>query len=366
MLEIWCSGTPHEIGLAHGRQAKDKVAGSVAFYKQLFQETCALGWDEALREAERYVAPLEALAPRHLAEIRGIAEGAALPFLDVLALNVRSEINFGLFTDEAAGRGRDVPSDGCTSLGWLVPPGDGGGGGGGASSSSFLSQNWDWRAEQAPHLVVCHIAQPGTAIPDLVIVTEAGIVGKIGLNAAGVGVGLNAIRCRGVDRAKLPVHLALRAVLEAPSRAEAVRRIRAAGVAVGAHLLVGDATGATGLECTSWWVRELAMDARGRVAHSNHLTLAHPDVEEPPWLADSPARLARIRALTAAIARPDAGALFDVYKDLDGYPASINRKQEGVSKSQTLFTIIMNLTAKTAQVTFGRPTEYSTRVFLSF
>ena len=75
-----------------------------------------MSWPAVVEEAGRYAGPLEALAPRYLQEIRGIAEGAGLPFLDVLALNVRTEINFGLFTDAA--KKLDPPSDGCTSLSW--------------------------------------------------------------------------------------------------------------------------------------------------------------------------------------------------------------------------------------------------------
>jgi isopenicillin-N N-acyltransferase-like protein len=40
------------------------------------------------------------------------------------------------------------------------------------------------------------------------MVTEADVIGKIGINSAGVGVCLNAIRACGVDRTKLPIDLA--------------------------------------------------------------------------------------------------------------------------------------------------------------
>ncbi|KAI1397302.1 AAT-domain-containing protein [Hypoxylon fuscum] len=353
MLEIRCSGTPHEIGVTHGRLAREKIEGSINFYSQFLFESTKLGWQEILQEASAYVEPLKKIAPRYLAEINGIAEGAGFSFLDILALNVRSEINFGLFTDMSRD-GDEFPSDGCTSLGWRT------------ESTSFLCQNWDWRAEQEPNLIVCHISQPGTDIPDLSMVTEAGIIGKIGFNAKGVGCCLNAIRCRGLDRTKLPVHMALRAVIECSSREKAIQFIKSVGVAGGGHLLVGDATGTTGLECTSSWVKELGMDKTGRVCHSNHLILDHADIDEPGWLEDSPARLARIRNLTSKISEPTADEIFEVFKDTEGYPSSICRKQEGKCRSQTLFNIIMDLTGQSAQVSFGRPTEYSSRLVLTF
>lgn len=293
------------------------------------------------------------ITPRYLVEISGIASGADIPFLDVLALNIRSEITFGLFSDKPK-EFRNVPTDGCTSLGLL------------AGSTAFLCQTWDWRVEQSPNLIICHISQSDLEIPDIVMVTEAGIIGKIGFNSNGVGCCLNAIRCRGLNPSKLPIHFALRTVLESKSRAEAIGAIQSLGVAGGGHILVGDATGSTGLECTSLWVKELPMDSERRVCHTNHLILDKSGIDEPLWLEDSPTRLARIRELTTHMLEPTADAIFEVFKDTEGYPSSINRKQEAGSKAQTLFTIVMDLTSKSAQVIFGRPTEYSERVLLAF
>ncbi|KAI1495994.1 acyl-coenzyme A:6-aminopenicillanic acid acyl-transferase-domain-containing protein [Biscogniauxia marginata] len=355
MLEIRCEGTPYEIGVTHGVLAKEKIHASISFYGQLFQKSCSMSWPDVVQEASRYVGPLEKIAPRYLEEIRGIAKGADLPFLDILALNVRTEITFGLFsTLNSSTRASDVPSDGCTSLGWLTAKG------------SFLCQNWDWMVDQGQNLLVCHVSQPGTGFPDFSMVTEAGIIGKIGLNSKGVGCCLNAIKCSGVDPLKLPIHFALRKVLESEAREAAVQTIKSEGVAGSGHILIGDATGSTGLECTSIWVKEVTMDDKQRVCHSNHLILDKSDVNEPPWLEDSPARLARIRELTADMSEPSLEAIFNVFKDTQGYPVSINRGQEGKSTVQTLFNIVMDLTNKTAQVTFGRPTEFREQVILAF
>ncbi|TRX91061.1 hypothetical protein FHL15_008043 [Xylaria flabelliformis] len=352
MIEIKCTGSPYEIGVTHGITAKEKITGSIDFYTRLFQTSCSLTWPEVRQEAATYVQPLETITPRYIEEIKGIAEGSDSSFLDILALNIRTEIMFGLFSDVGKDVAR-VPSDGCTSLGWLT------------ESRSFLGQNWDWMVEQGRNLVVCHVSQPGTGIPDFSMVTEAGIIGKIGLNSEGVGCCLNAIKCRGVDPSKLPIHFALRKVLESPSRVAAVEAIKQVGVAGSGHILIGDATGSTGLECTSKWVKEVTMDDSKRVCHTNHLILDKSDVDEPPWLEDSPARLARIRELTARITEPTLDAIMDAFQDTEGYPGSINRRQEGKSVAETLFTIVMDLSNRSARVTFGRPTEVREQVMIS-
>ena len=351
----------HKIGVSHGSLAKAQVEGSLKFYTQLFQDACAMSWPQVVDEAAKYVEPLEKIAPRYLEEIRGIAQGAGRPFLDILALNVRTEITFGLFTAGATGK-TGAPTDGCTSLAWRVgdpsptrPP------------RSFLAQNWDWMAAQRENLIICRISQPGTGMPDIAQVTEGGIIGKIGLNARGVGCCLNAIRCRGVDPGRLPIHFALRAVLESESRAAAIARIRELGVAGSGHILIADPSGATGLECTHRWIKELPADERGVLCHTNHLILEHDDVDEPPWLEDSPVRLQRIRQLTSDLnGEQTKESILELFKDTEGPPGSINRAGSGKGSFKTLFNIVMDLTQKTATVTLGRPTENLGQIDLAF
>src|ERR1700712_5082886 len=84
------------------------------------------------------------------------------------------------------------------------------------------------------------------------MITEAGIIGKIGLNDAGVGVCLNAVLAPGVDYNKLPTHLALRTVLESASLLEAKELLLKIRVASACHITIADNTsGGIGVECTS-------------------------------------------------------------------------------------------------------------------
>ncbi|KAF7544107.1 hypothetical protein G7Z17_g10212 [Cylindrodendrum hubeiense] len=355
MLEIQCTGTPYEIGHQHGTGAKDKVVGSLAFYRDLFRTTCDMDWTEVSQQALKYVQPLEEICPLFVEEIRGVADGAGVQFLDIVALNVRTEIMFGLFTNDP---GISIKSDGCTSLACKD-----------AVGNMVLAQNWDWQVEQAPNLFICRISQPGTDLPDIAMVTEGGVIGKIGFNSSGVGVCLNAIRARGLDSSKLPIHLALRTALESKSRSIAIERITAVGTAGSGHILISDPSGATGLECTSIGIKEIQMDVDGSIVHANHLLLNHPDVDEPSWLSDSPARVIRLSKLLKEkfSSSPIAtSSLFELFKDEEGFPEAVNRCQIGECETETLFTIIMDLALKKAIVTVGRPTEYTKRLELSF
>ncbi|KAL8793763.1 MAG: hypothetical protein Q9195_003705, partial [Heterodermia aff. obscurata] len=195
MKTVVCSGTPFEIGFQHGQQARNEIQGSIDFYTKLFRESAKLSWDEVLQVAEKSMPFLRETFPHYLDEINGIATATTHPFLSILALNLRTEITYGLSTQ-----------DGCTALSLSTP------------STTYLAQNWDWHPSQSPNLIHLRIH------PHLSLLTEAGLIGKIGLNAHGVGVCLNAITARGIDWRRLPVHLALRLCLDSGSRAEAVRR----------------------------------------------------------------------------------------------------------------------------------------------
>lgn len=121
------------------------------------------------------------------------------------------------------------------------------------SSLSYTNIKNQWMPAQKENLLLLTIHLPPSSTTTrtpliLKTMTEAGILAKIGLNSLGVGVCLNAIRAKGLDKSRIPCHLGLRMVLESASREEAVRRLKEEGVASACHMLVADATGGVGLE----------------------------------------------------------------------------------------------------------------------
>ncbi|CAL5868179.1 uncharacterized protein PFLUO_LOCUS2403 [Penicillium psychrofluorescens] len=352
MLEVICKGTPYEIGVTHGSQAKKQVHGSIAFYDTLFQSSAQLQWPEVRKKADQFLSHAETHYPRYYEEMKGIADGAEVPLVDIMALNARSEITFGLFVETK----KQVDSDGCTSMALKL------------AQTTFISQNWDWMQEQKPNLIICHVSQTGTDLPDFQMVTEAGIIGKIGFNNAGVGCCFNAIRARGMDPKRMPIHFGLRTVLESRSKEQAIATLRQHGVAGSAHLLIGDKNGAIGLECSHVGFQEIYADDLGRVCHANNYIAQHEDVYESVWLQDSPIRTARIRELVSpeVMKQPSFSSIRELYKDETGLPGAINRKQEGISRSATLFNVVFNLGSKEGVVTMGRPTEPEEEIKFAF
>lgn len=227
---------------------------------------------------------------------------------------------------------------------------------------------FQWAEEQKSNVVFLHIKQEGK--PTIKLFTESGLLGKIGLNSAGVGLCVNAIRAHGVDPTRLPIHLAWRMVLECCSKDEAVAKLEKYGLASSCHTLIADKTGAVGIGWSSIDFQKMYADSKGRICHSNHYLLEHPGVEEPSnWLTDTKVRVKRISELTEtcdmeALSVP---AIQELLKDEDGLPGAICRVQElPASFAATLASIVTDLVEKKAYVTVGRPTAPEEHLVLSF
>ncbi|KAJ5351075.1 hypothetical protein N7452_000049 [Penicillium brevicompactum] len=364
-MKLTLKGTPREIGVQHGRALREQIRSQIFIYEAMFQQTSKLAWEDVREVAKEFQSTLKILTPHLLVEMEGIAEGAELAVLDIVALNCRSEIALGKF------------SDGCTTLCWRKNDG-----------ARVLSQNWDWTANVKKNLAMLSIEQEGK--PKIYMVTEvsgggeayspsnpvniplkllqAGIVGKIGFNSSGVGTCLNAIRAKPMLSTKLPIHVALRLCLESPSVHDAVQIIESlGGVASAQHILCADYTTALGLELSPVGDKHLTEDASGIIGHTNHF-LENRYVDEPAWLSGSPIRLKRLGELTkelidVGVKGEDLTAVLlreSIFSDTFNLPQAICCQEDPsrpiTNRSSSLFNIVMNLDPKNlgAEVVFGR------------
>ncbi|KAJ7704918.1 putative acyl-CoA:6-aminopenicillanic-acid-acyltransferase [Mycena rosella] len=343
---IELTGSPREIGLEHGKQLAVQIRRQIQVYSAMFQRTSNLDWPAVRNISVAYQNTIRSLTPDIYVEMEGIAEGANLSILDIVALNARSEIALGLF------------SDGCTSLGWKLK-GDGHG-------DVILAQNWDWTSRVQENLAMMSIDQPGH--PKIYMMAEAGIVGKIGFNSASVGVCLNAIRAHPTDASKLPIHVALRLCLESTSTQSAIDRITSlGGVSSSQHILIADQSGALAMELSPLGNTYIPPNKHGYIAHTNHFIANKCGVTEPHWPGvGSHERLVRINELMNGLEGEVGGGggggdrdgkIRDtlrrrIFSDTFNSPASICCMENPVkpieTRSRTLFCIAMKFSSGTA------------------
>ncbi|KAH9851158.1 hypothetical protein C2E23DRAFT_877236 [Lenzites betulinus] len=193
------------------------------------------------------------------------------------------------------------------------------------SHKQIIVQNWDWRKSVANNPALASISTPGK--PQIWMVIEPGIVGKIRFNSASVGVPcLNAVRARPISTSLLLIHLLLWIALECESVDAAITTIESIGGAASSqHILITDQNGSRGLEVSPR--RECYLQI-----HTNHF-LENKLADKPPWLSESSVRLERVKEICGELLR----ARF--FSDTTNTPQVIRSSPDSsrAAKIQTLF-----------------------------
>jgi isopenicillin-N N-acyltransferase like protein len=345
-------GEPRERGRQYGEQARERMLRSRDAYEEVFDHYAAWSWDKVTGEARRYVSPIRAFRPEYLEEMHGMAEGSALHFEDVLALNVRSEVMFAAKARQAlsgpvAGVGE------CTAFAAL-PEGSGG--------QVLIGQNWDWLLHSFDTVVVLEARQTGR--PAYVTVVEAGLLAKLGMNSAGIGLVTNAI-VTDLDRGEpgIPFHVLLRSVLDAETVTDALSGLQAGFRSSSANYLLASADGvALDVEAAPGDFSRLRVvePEGGLLLHTNHLLHPQQGVTDVSlWaMPDSAVRLQRARAVVGESGRSRA-ALTAMLSDHADQPWSIcshaDERQHKLDRSATVASVVMDLGERRLWLADGQP-----------
>ncbi|MEE8391386.1 MAG: C45 family peptidase [Anaerolineae bacterium] len=344
---IETKGDAFERGRQHGEQTADLIRANLEGYWRLFKHDAGLDQAAVLDRARQYLYPIEGYAPRLLEEMRGIAEGAGVSLDKILTLNCRTEI-----LSLAA-----VPlRDECTAV-FVSPEAT-------ADGHALVAQNWDWSNVLRGGTVLLRIEQPG--LPTVLTLTEAGMVGKIGLNSAGVGVVTNFLRHEH-RRVGVPFHVILREALNAPRLGLGVAAVYRGVRADSGNYLLAHADGeAIDLEATPSDVGFL-YPQDGLLVHTNHFVTPRLQTGDV-GLAPSEHTLLRygraIHLLRTQAGRITVKTLKNVFRDHFNRPYSICRHPDPglseIERGATLASMIVDLTAGEMYVAAGEPckTQY--------
>lgn len=334
---IHASGTPYEIGFAHGQGAKEQIRYSLDTYRAMFWDYSSISWEKACRYARTFIPAINAYDPDYMEEIRGIAEGSGYTVDDILALNVRSEIVF------QSAQVEDAPTDGCTAFVFTPEMTENG--------HLLIGQNWDWKGSIQQGCIILHIWQNGSK-PDITMVTEAGIIGKIGFNSAGIGICLNALgSSMKAEGQTIPLHIAMRGVLDSTTLSDAIRASTKMPLACSAHFMLGSANGEGVSVEMGGGDFDVAYAEEGFLAHTNHFI--HPRLNYVPdttktALPDSFLRLGRMRTMVKNLGhKVSVLDIKEMMKDHRSFPDSICRHDDVLEPEAkrlcTVFSIIMDL-----------------------
>jgi len=304
--------TPYARGEAFGRAQAPLVANTLALYRRMFAETNGTNAAEAGRSVDLSAAERE--------EIAGIAQGAGQDEYELRAINARTEILAGM--------------SGLTECSVV---GQGG----------LLAQNWDWHPDATHSTLVWIVEHEHGWFATL---TEAGILGKIGLNDAGLGVCLNILHTTadgGLDGT--PIHILLRRTLAtAETVDDALEILTAATTTASSAVTVATPNDVASVELSPGGANVI----RGHVgAHTNHF-LEPPKRGRDTVPADSPSTIPRLEAVRTQ-------PLLDALRDHSSRPKSVCRHADPgepwVDQTATVASVVMNLAARRLHVAAGPP-----------
>ena len=323
---ITISGRPFERGRQHGQQLSAVIAKAIDFYRSIF----GLSEDEVLRRAVYFRKIIDEFSPAYSEEIEGIAQGAGVDPLWIVALNARTEI-----LSRNAGASNE-----CTSVYFPTP--------------SILGQNWDWGKALEPLTVLMKIVQPDGHV--IMMITEPGIIGKIGMNNAGLGVCLN-ILTLGKRLNGLPVHIILRAILDCKSLAQVDALLAQHGNGKASNIIVADASG-NGFDiefCDQTSYR--LVPELDYLIHTNHYLGSPINSEQDPDFSSSYARFNKATQILSDNREQSVGSMCELLSDESDQSLPIYREyvpDESVHELGTICTIVMELAQQRLHVRKGK------------
>ena len=339
---IEVGGNPFEIGFQVGTKAKAQICNCIDVYRNALETTFNLDWSDFTKSAQRYVKYIEEYDSDIMEEIKGIAEGSGNPVDDIVAINSRMEL---------LGHGTDI-SDGCTSFGINREAT--------LRKENLIGQNWDFYSKQKDSLIILKIHQMNK--PDILMMTEAGFVGKIGMNSKGIGVCLNAIQT-GKQKQGVPTHVICRGILNSTNIVDAIGAITRSERAHSANYLIGNSSESiidVEADPTNY---DVIWDESGVLAHSNHILSNKLVALKEVLRFVHPCTYIRKMRLDKLLKQNIGEITEDMIKgflcDHEGYPDSICRHDNPsipeCIRGSTVGSVIMNLSKKEFQVASGNP-----------
>ncbi len=341
---IISEGEPFERGLHFGSSQKERVQHSVNAYMRLFESFAGLGRAAVFEQAERFMPPIADFAPHLLEEIHGIAEGAQRDVREIVAINARTELMYGI---------SNRPE--CTSIAVT--------GAASADGHTRVAQNWDWHPSQVGALVLWLVKRDDG--PDLLTLTEAGIVGKIGINDAGLAMCINLLKSDGDSGGPAaPMHIILRRALEECHNVdEAVALLAKTPRCTSCNHMLADRGGSIAdVEATpaGQWVHR---PQQGLLTHANHCTgptLAAQDrcSRENPETCERDSRMQTL-ATSHPVSESDLWAML---ADHATSPFSICLHNDPawsfMEQGESIASIIIDVTEGMVDVADGPPCEH--------
>lgn len=237
-------GLGHQHGTRLGPQIRAFVADDLQRLNKILSQPVTL--DALGSTLSAYHEAIARQLPRAIDEIRGLAEGAEIPYEQALLLQLRREI---------MGYSK-VPARGdCTTFVRNVP------------AEAVLAQTVDLNSNIETEAYVVRVSHAGSDGRELIMLTFTGLLGYLGVNSHGLAIGLNLVM-GGRWRPGIPGYLAIRHLLEtATSVEECVEALSQLDLASSRSLTLCDSRTAATVEILE---NDCRWQRGSELVHTNH------------------------------------------------------------------------------------------------
>ncbi len=341
MLIIEVAGSPRERGRQQGEGARAQVRSMLGFYKEVLPLAAGLEWSDGLREARKYLPYGEEAFPDFVEELRGVAEGAGVPFLEAWTVNCYEAL---VHTEQSWGCTCVAVRDDLTAGGHVL-----------------IGHNEDWHSRDRDHVYLVQ-SRPDDGVP-FIGLTYGPLLVNVGMNAAGIGVAINSVFPADV-RVGVPRVLCSRSILAAQTIGQAIRACMPPLRAGGYNYLLADQNGEVYNVETAAAAHDILYGEEGWAAHANHyLSSKMRKLETPGRYAGSHVRFNRARRLLKAqLGSVSVESLQGLLRDHVNYPDAICSHEDPAEppheRGQTVASLVMDLTDRTMWAALGPPCEH--------
>ncbi len=302
-------GDARQMGIQHGEQAAALIEG----YLRWIEKSTGVDRDALGHRARAFIPYIERLNARLLDEVRGLAEGAAIPFEHALLCQVRGEATHA------------PHSEGCTAFAVTRSAT--------ANGHALAGQNQDLPPEFSDLGIVLHI-QPTDGRPRALTFTFAGQLGYMGTNEYGVSHFANGLSDYQWQLG-LPHYPLKRTLFEQRNLASCLQIVATHRTCSAANMVFCD--GHDDIADVEIRPQEIALFADAHAdcrLHTNHYITDEFAPFETHGTADSAPRLQRIRHLVdQRWGQIDVDAIKEILADHEGDPAAICRHGAGGTHS---------------------------------
>ncbi|MCS6836217.1 MAG: C45 family peptidase [Anaerolineae bacterium] len=262
------SGTPYEMGFQHGQAYHEAIHH---FTEERLRLSCEPHWtgrslsrEAVLELARACLHEHETYCPDLMEELRGMADATGLGLPELLIMNGFTDFVDLVYNAEQAMPSLPIPQDDCTAF--LIPPARS------ADGHGLYGQTWDMHHTATPHVILID-GQPHAG-PRFLTFTTAGCVGMIGMNEAGICVGINNLMASDGQIGVMWVFVA-RKILQQTNLDDALKCITEAKLSGGHNYLLMDREGrGYNVEAMSTRV-QIEPLAEQPLVHTNHCLTAH-------------------------------------------------------------------------------------------